>query len=80
MPISVDEIENGDAPRAETPGQVVTFLASHADLAYTPAEIAGALGLDRETVVTASTELAERDLVRRVGDYWTVVDDERVRG
>lgn len=78
MPISIDAFENDDPPRAETPHQIVTFLTTHAELAYTPAEIAGTLGVDHETVVTALAELADRNLVRQAGDYWTVAEEERV--
>ena len=78
MPISIDAFENDNPPRAETPHQIVTFLAAHAELAYTPAEIAGTLGVDHETVVTALDELSDRELVRQAGDYWTVAEDERV--
>ena len=74
MPISIDAFENDTPPRAETPHQIVTFLAAHTERAYTPAEIGGTLGLDHETVVTALDELADRDLVRQAGDDWTVAE------
>ena|GEM_PF-1229101 len=79
VPISIDAFENGsDPPRAETPHQIVTFLAAHPEFAYTAAEIAGTVGVDHETVETALDELADRELVRQAGDYWTVAEAERV--
>jgi hypothetical protein len=68
VPISIDAFENDNPPRAETPHQIVTFLAAHAERAYTPAEIAGTLGVDHETVVTALDELSDRELVRQAED------------
>ncbi|MEZ3144516.1 hypothetical protein [Halobaculum sp. MBLA0143] len=79
MPISIDGLENGaEPPRPEPPRRIVASLASHADLAYTPAEVAGELGVDHETVVTALDEPTDRGLVRRTDDHWTVADEERV--
>lgn len=80
MPVSIDEFESGDLPAAPSvPEQVVTYLFSHRDQAFTRSEIAAALDEDPNTVGTALSRLKDRDLVRHKGEYWAITDDyERV--
>ncbi|RXK51168.1 helix-turn-helix transcriptional regulator [Halorientalis pallida] len=80
MPVSIDEFESGDLPEGPSvPEQVITYLHTHRDAAFTRSEIATAIDEDPNTVGTALTRLKERDLVRHRGQYWaTVADEQRV--
>lgn len=82
MPISIDRFESDDLPTGPSiPEQVITFLATHTDQAFTRSEIATALDADANTVSTALSRLESRNLVRHKGEYWTITDDlDRVRG
>lgn len=78
MPVSIDEFESGDLPRGPSvPEQVVGYLYSNHDTAFTRSEIATAIDEDPNTVGTALTRLKQRDLVRHKGDYWAITDDRR---
>lgn len=77
MPVSIDEFESGDLPQGPSgPEEVVTYLYSHRNQAFTRSEIASAIGEDPNTVGTALTRLKDRNLVRHKGVYWAVTDDE----
>lgn len=77
MPVSIDEFESGDLPEAPSvPEQVVTYLYSHRDQAFTRSEIASAIDADPNTVGTALSRLKGRDLVRHRGEFWAISDDE----
>jgi hypothetical protein len=80
MPVSIDEFESGDLPgEPSVPEQVVGFLYSHDDKAFTRGEIASAIDEDPNTVGTALSRLKERKLVRHKGQYWAITpDSERV--
>lgn len=78
MPVSIDEFESGDLPEGPSvPEQVVTYLHTHRDAAFTRSEIATALDEDPNTVGTALTRLKERGLVRHRGQYWAITADEQ---
>lgn len=77
MPVSIDEFESGDFTQGPSvPEQVVTYLYSHRDKAFTRSEIATAIDEDPNSVGTALTRLKDRDLVRHKGRYWAVTDDQ----
>lgn len=77
MPMSIDDFESGDLPRrASVPEQVVTYLYTHRDKAFTRSELAVAIDADANTVGTALTRLKSRNLVRHKGEYWAITDDE----
>lgn len=77
MPVSIDEFESGDLPQGPSvPEQVVTFLYSHREQAFTRSEIATAIDADPNTVGTALSRLKDRSLVRHRGEYWAITDDE----
>lgn len=80
MPVSIDEFESGDLPgERSVPEQVIGFLHSHDDKAFTRGEIASAIDEDKNTVGTALSRLKQRDLVRHRGQYWAITTDtERV--
>lgn len=78
MPVSIDEFESGDLPDGPSvPEQVITYLYTHRDAAFTRSEIATAIGEDPNTVGTALTRAKERDLVRHRGQYWAISEDEQ---
>ncbi|MUV89761.1 hypothetical protein GJ629_07515 [Halapricum sp. CBA1109] len=78
MPVSIDEFESGDLPAGPSvPEQVITYLHTNRDAAFTRSEIATAIDEDPNTVGTALTRLKERDLVRHRGQYWAIVEDEQ---
>lgn len=77
MPVSIDEFESHDLPQGPSvPEQVITYLYTHQDAAFTRSEIATAIDEDPNTVGTALTRLKERDLVRHRGKYWAITEDE----
>lgn len=77
MPVSIDEFESGDLPHGPSvPEQVVRYLHTHRDQAFTRSEIATALNETPNTVGTALSRLKARDLVRHRGEYWAITDDE----
>ncbi|WP_436931274.1 hypothetical protein [Halosimplex halobium] len=78
MPVSIDEFESGDLPEGPSvPEQVITYLHTHRDAAFTRSEIATAIDENPNTVGTALTRLKERDLVRHRGQYWAITEDEQ---
>ncbi|MFC6733937.1 MarR family transcriptional regulator [Haladaptatus sp. DYSN1] len=77
MPVSIDDFESGDLPQGPTvPEQVVRFLYTHRDQAFTRSEIASAIGENPNTVGTALSRLNARSLVRHRGEYWAITPDE----
>jgi len=78
MPVSIEEFESGELPEGPSvPEQVITYLYTHCDAAFTRSEIAAAIDEDPNTVGTALTRLKERELVRHRGQYWAIVEDEQ---
>jgi Mn-dependent DtxR family transcriptional regulator len=78
MPVSIDEFESGDLPEGPSvPEQVITYLHTNRDAAFTRSEIATAIGEDPNTVGTALTRLKARDLVRHRGQYWAITEDDQ---
>ena len=76
MPVSIDEFESGDLPQGPSvPEQVVVYLHTHRDQAFTRSEIASAIGESPNTVGTALSRLKQRQLVRHKGEYWAITDD-----
>ncbi|GGC71768.1 hypothetical protein [Haloferax sulfurifontis] len=77
MPVSIDDFESGDLPRGPSvPEQVVTYLYTHSDQAFTRSEIATAISEDPNTVGTALSRLKARNLVRHKGEFWAITDDD----
>ncbi|MFC6993178.1 hypothetical protein ACFQH3_19250 [Haladaptatus sp. GCM10025707] len=77
MPVSIDDFESGDLPQGPTvPEQVVSYLYTHRDQAFTRSEIASAIGENPNTVGTALSRLKARRLVRHRGEYWAITPDE----
>jgi Mn-dependent DtxR family transcriptional regulator len=77
MPVSIDDFEAGDLPKGpKVPEQVVTYLYTYRDQAFTRSEIASAIDEDPNTVGTALSRLKSRNLVRHRGEYWAISPDE----
>ncbi|QIB76168.1 hypothetical protein GL213_01850 [Halogeometricum borinquense] len=77
MPVSIDDFESGDLPRGPSvPEQVVTYLYTHSDQAFTRSEIATAISEAPNTVGTALSRLKDRDLVRHKREFWAITDDD----
>ncbi|PSQ31164.1 hypothetical protein BRD16_03265 [Halobacteriales archaeon SW_6_65_46] len=81
MPVSIDEFESDELPSEQSvPSQVVAFLHSHANKAFTRGEIATEVDANPNAVGTALSRLKHRSLVRHRGNYWAITDDdERVQ-
>jgi Mn-dependent DtxR family transcriptional regulator len=78
MPVGIDEFESGDLPeRPSVPEQVINYLHTHQDAAFTRSEIATTIDESPNTVGTALTRLKERGLVRHRGQYWAITEDEQ---
>jgi len=76
MPVSIDEFESDKFPGSPSiPEQIVRFLYSERDKAFTRSEIATAIDANPNTVGTALSRLKDRDLVRHRGTYWALVED-----
>lgn len=75
--MSIDDFESGNLPRGPSvPEQVVVYLYTHREQAFTRSEIATAIEEDPNTVGTALSRLKDRGLVRHRGEYWAITDDD----
>lgn len=81
MPVRIEEFETGELPSGPSvPKQVLAYLFTNRDRAFTRSEIATRIEEDPNTVGTALSRLKQRDLVRHKGEYWAITDDlDRVR-
>ena|SRR6056297_1099478 len=81
MPVRIEAFEADDLPNnPSVPEQVLTYLYSHQEHAFTRSEIATGIDEDPNTVGTALSRLKERELVRHRGEYWAITDDlDRVK-
>lgn len=76
MPLSIDEFESGNLPRGPSvPEQVLTYLYTNREKAFTRSEIATGIDEDPNAVGTALSRLKARELVRHRGNYWALTDD-----
>lgn len=80
MPIDIERFEDDpDAPiRADGPTnaeRILAFLASNADLAFTPKEVHESTDVPRGSVGVVLSRLEDRGLVRHRGEYWAVAED-----
>jgi len=81
MPVRIEEFETGELPSGPSvPEQVLTYLYTNRDQAFTRSEVATGIDEDPNTVGTALSRLKQRDLVRHKGEYWAITEDlDRVR-
>ncbi|XGI82950.1 MarR family transcriptional regulator [Halorutilales archaeon Cl-col2-1] len=81
MPIDIESFEEDSETELRSEGktnseEILSFLASNPDKAYTPKEIHEETGVARGSVGVVLSRLEERDLVRHRGEYWAVGDVE----
>lgn len=69
----VEELRAGGQTNAE---EILLFLASSPDQAYTPKEIHEATSIARGSVGVVLSRLEDRGLVRHRGEYWAIDDVE----
>jgi len=78
MPVSIREFESGELPAGPSvPEQVVSYLYTHRDKAFTRSELSTAIDEDPNTVGTALSRLKKRNIVRHKGHYWAITDDDQ---
>lgn len=76
MPVRIEEFETGDLPGGPSvPEQVLAYLYTNRDKAFTRGEIATGIDEDPNTVGTALSRLKQRALVRHKGAYWAITTD-----
>ena len=76
MPVRIEEFETGDLPDGPSvPEQILVYLYTNRDKAFTRSEIATGIDGDPNTVGTALSRLKQRDLVRHKGKYWAISAD-----
>ncbi|WP_254864767.1 MarR family transcriptional regulator [Halovivax gelatinilyticus] len=83
MPIDIERFEEGPAEELRARGrtnaaEILSFLATSPDRAFTPKEIHDATGVARGSVGVVLSRLEDRDLVRHRGDYWAIGDVDDV--
>lgn len=61
------------------PERVLQFLVANDDQAFKPVEIAERVGINKNSISTVLSRLADRELVRHKGDYWAIGHEERLR-
>ena len=76
MPVRIEEFEAGDLPSGPSvPQQVLGYLYTNRDKAFTRSEIATSIDENPNTVGTALSRLKQRELVRHRGEYWAITND-----
>lgn len=71
----VDELRAGGQTNAE---EILSFLASSPNQAYTAKEIHEAASIARGSVGVVLSRLEDRGLVRHRGEYWAIADVEDI--
>lgn len=79
MPIDIRQFEESPPGNLRADGrtnaeEILSFLASSPEQAYTPKEIHEATDVKRGSVGVVLSRLEDRGLVRHRGDYWAVAD------
>lgn len=81
MPISADRFEDINGESEPTPGtnahEILSFLNSNPEQAFTQSEIAESTGVKRGSVGPTLTRLREAGRVDHKGNYWRVSDHVR---
>lgn len=83
MPIDIERFEQDPVEKLRAGGQtnaeeILSFLASSPNRAYTPKEIHEATGVARGSVGVVLSRLEDRELVRHRGEYWAIGDVEDI--
>lgn len=79
MPIDIEQFEEDAVDTLRAGGrtnaeEILSFLASSPEKAYTPKEVHEATGVARGSVGVVLSRLEERGLVRHRGEYWAIAD------
>lgn len=79
MPISADDFETidengGDPTHGTNAHEVLSFLETNAEKAFTQSEIVEATGVKRGSVGPTLVRLRERGRVEHRGTYWRISD------
>ncbi|RQH01945.1 MarR family transcriptional regulator [Natrarchaeobius oligotrophus] len=79
MPIDIERFEEDPVRELRASGQtnaeeILSFLASSPDRAFTPKEIHEATDVARGSVGVVLSRLEDRGLVRHRGEYWAIAD------
>jgi Mn-dependent DtxR family transcriptional regulator len=76
MPVRIEDFEEGNLPQGPSvPEQVITYLYTNRNKAFTRSEIATGIDEEPNTVGTALSRLKQRNLVRHRGEYWAITED-----
>ena len=83
MPIDIERFEESPVEDLRAGGrtnaeEILAFLASSPDKAYTPKEIHERTDVPRGSVGVVLSRLEDRGLVRHRGEYWAIADVEDV--
>lgn len=83
MPIDIERFEEDPVEDLRATGQtnaeeILSFLATSSDRAFTPKEIYEATDVARGSVGVVLSRLEDRALVRHRGEYWAIADNEDV--
>jgi len=83
MPIDIDRFEQGSPEELQASGrtnaeEILSFLATHPNQAYTPKEIHEATDVARGSVGVVLSRLEEQELVRHRGEFWAISDTEDI--
>lgn len=83
MPIDIDRFEEGPetelrAGSRTNAEEILDFLASNPEQAYTPKEIYEATSVTRGSVGVVLSRLEEDGLVRHRGEYWAIAEVEDI--
>lgn len=83
MPIDIERFEDGTDEYLRARGQtnaeeILSFLATSPDNAYTPKEIHQETEVARGSVGVVLSRLEDRGLVRHRGEYWAIAEAQDV--
>ena len=83
MPIDIERFEEDPVEELRTGGrtnaeEILSFLASSPDRAFTPKEIHEETDIVRGSVGVVLSRLEDRGLVRHRGAYWAIADVEDI--
>ncbi|WP_181685870.1 MarR family transcriptional regulator [Halorhabdus salina] len=83
MPIDIKQFEESPSEELRASGrtnseEILSFLASSPDQAYTPKEIHEATDVKRGSVGVVLSRLEDRELLRHRGEYWAINADADV--
>ena len=83
MPISIDQFDDGPDEALEIRDgtnqyEILRFLATNDEQAFTQSEIHEATDVPRGSVGVVLSRLEDRGLVRHRGRYWAVAADDRL--